>query len=284
MSRGIPEHAVRDSLDSHPDRRPRSRVSKSYTRHTLTTVETRDSSPRGRRLVTSETAPPTTSPTHSDTNMLDTLQRSQTYDGGHRQKVANFLTKASNYMGTAAPSRDSEFKFGKAKEYPTTPGEELVNRELRETETRFNQRREAENQRREAEQEAINALHRQRSRAPSTASRAVDADDGGTITPRPYSIRRRRSSSPPSPDRSIRGRRPRSGTMSSEHRPSAEGGHAGPSSAPQRRATLEVPQTESPGVFRRISTAEPAVSTDEDEADLNPASPTIVISKDSSSP
>jgi len=46
-------------------------------------------------------------------------------DVGNRRKVANVLSNIGNYIGTAAQDRfdDSEFKHGKAVDYPELPGE-----------------------------------------------------------------------------------------------------------------------------------------------------------------
>lgn len=56
-------------------------------------------------------------------------QRSRTTDAGNRRKVAETLSRIGNYLGSAAPDRfdDSDFKHGKAVDFPEIPGEEHRN-------------------------------------------------------------------------------------------------------------------------------------------------------------
>jgi hypothetical protein len=56
-------------------------------------------------------------------------QRSWTTDVGGRRKAARSLSKISQYLSNAAPDRfdDSEFKTGKAVDFPEIPGEERRN-------------------------------------------------------------------------------------------------------------------------------------------------------------
>ncbi|KAH7409750.1 hypothetical protein BKA64DRAFT_570896 [Cadophora sp. MPI-SDFR-AT-0126] len=86
----------------------------------------RSSSKDGRRsLEEIEIAPSTSGPA-----VRTQTKRSWTQsDAGNRRKVANVLTSIGNYIGTAAQDRfdDSEFKHGKAVDYPELPGENYRN-------------------------------------------------------------------------------------------------------------------------------------------------------------
>lgn len=59
-------------------------------------------------------------------------QQSDTVDAGGRRRIARMLTKVGNTFGTASPNRfdDSEFKRGKALDFPEIPGEEGRNSAL----------------------------------------------------------------------------------------------------------------------------------------------------------
>ncbi|KAK0124721.1 hypothetical protein ONS96_008604 [Cadophora gregata f. sp. sojae] len=86
----------------------------------------RSSSKDGRRsLEEVEIVPSTSGPA-----VRTQTKRSWTQtDAGNRRKVANVLTNIGNYIGTAAQDRfdDSEFKHGKAVDYPELPGETYRN-------------------------------------------------------------------------------------------------------------------------------------------------------------
>ncbi|KAI9642351.1 hypothetical protein NHQ30_009155 [Ciborinia camelliae] len=64
-------------------------------------------------------------------------------DVGNRRKVANILTAIGNYVGTAAQFRldDSEFKHGKAVDFPEIPGEDNRNPNLQHIRETYNQPR-----------------------------------------------------------------------------------------------------------------------------------------------
>ncbi|ESZ95869.1 hypothetical protein SBOR_3763 [Sclerotinia borealis F-4128] len=66
-------------------------------------------------------------------------------DVGNRRKVANVLTAIGNYVGTAAEFRldDSEFKHGKAVDFPEIPGEDQRNPKLPHIREAYNQSRDA---------------------------------------------------------------------------------------------------------------------------------------------
>ncbi|QSZ32101.1 hypothetical protein DSL72_001670 [Monilinia vaccinii-corymbosi] len=67
-------------------------------------------------------------------------------DVGNRRKVANVLTAIGNYIGTAAQFRldDSEFKHGKAVDFPEIPGEDQRNPKLQHIREAYNQTRDAD--------------------------------------------------------------------------------------------------------------------------------------------
>ncbi|KAJ8059099.1 hypothetical protein OCU04_012075 [Sclerotinia nivalis] len=67
-------------------------------------------------------------------------------DVGNRRKVANFLTAIGNYIGTAAEFRldDSEFKHGKAVDFPEIPGEDQRNPKLPHIREAYNHTRDAD--------------------------------------------------------------------------------------------------------------------------------------------
>ncbi|CZS88370.1 uncharacterized protein RAG0_00111 [Rhynchosporium agropyri] len=102
----------------------------------------RSSSKDGRRsLAELEIAP------QSSLNLTQTQthhsRRTQS-DFGGRRKVANVLTNIGNYIGTAAQDRfdDSEFKHGRAVDYPELPGEAYRNPKLIQTRREYNPLRE----------------------------------------------------------------------------------------------------------------------------------------------
>lgn len=69
-----------------------------------------------------------------------------TTDVGNRRKVANVLTAIGNYVGTAAEFRldDSEFKHGKAVDFPEIPGEDQRNSKLSHIREAYNPTRDAD--------------------------------------------------------------------------------------------------------------------------------------------
>lgn len=64
-------------------------------------------------------------------------------DVGHRRKVAKVLMRVSDYLGTASQDRfdDSEFKHGKALDFPEVPAEENRNPDLRQIRRVYNHHR-----------------------------------------------------------------------------------------------------------------------------------------------
>ena len=167
-------------------------------------------------------------------------------DAGNRRRVAETLTAIGNYLGTAAPDRfdDSEFKHGKALDFPEIPGEEHRNRAL-------HQIREQYNHSRDAEGNVTPMLREQSSRAGSfTGSVASGLGvEGSSITPRAASPQPPQSPHSPSLFPSpTTPRRPHANTFPVERGSfelqnpllSSSTGSAG-DRLRQRRNTLEVP-------------------------------------------
>jgi hypothetical protein len=94
-----------------------------------------------RRSQTTATGRTWSEPTFSRTP----LPRSQTEgpDLGGRRKIAKALNAISDRLGSANLDT-SAFKRGPALDYPTTPGEEIKNRKLRETQEKYNRARDIE--------------------------------------------------------------------------------------------------------------------------------------------
>ncbi|TAQ89592.1 hypothetical protein B7494_g2065 [Chlorociboria aeruginascens] len=83
--------------------------------------------------------------THS-TSENDQLMRSTTRDAGGRRKVAKALIAVGNHIGTAAHDLfdDSEFKHGKALNFPEVPGEEYRSRTLPQIRKQYDQSRDTD--------------------------------------------------------------------------------------------------------------------------------------------
>ncbi len=156
------------------------------------------------------------------------LHRSQTDgpDMGGRRKIAKALNVISDRLGSANLDT-SAFKRGPALDYPTTPGEENLNRQLRKTKERYNRARDIE---RDADGLATPRL-RSHSRGSfvSVNSQGLGIDLGGS---------------------SSRTHSPRRPTMSTERTSSGDLEKVLSNTTtnsigvmPQRRLTLEVPPT-----------------------------------------
>ncbi|KAH7026597.1 uncharacterized protein B0I36DRAFT_330982 [Microdochium trichocladiopsis] len=91
-----------------------------------------------------------------------TLKRTRTIDAASRRRVAEVFNSMANYLGTAAHDRfdDSDFKQGKAVDFPEIPGEAERN-------SRLGNIREAYNPQRELDGSLTPELRPQRSRASS---------------------------------------------------------------------------------------------------------------------
>ena len=174
-------------------------------------------------------------------------KRSWTVDAGNRRRVAKTLYTIGNLFGTVAYDSfdDSEFKHGKAFDYPLIPGEEHRNRDLHRI-------REHNSQRRDADGSVTPVLREQHSRASSFNSgfgSGIGVEGSSTI-PRaaalPQSLQSPRSPSPPSAPSTLR--RPHASTLpaqrtSFEFQSPASFPSAGSITGglPMRRDTLQVP-------------------------------------------
>lgn len=142
---------------------------------TLGATDMRPSSSNSGGETSSEIVPTTSRPGPGQ------VKRSWTADAGNRRKVAEALTAIGDYLGTAAQDRfdDSEFKRGKAVNYPEVPGEELRNQLLPQIREQYNPSRDADGN-------ATPALRRSRSIAGSfTDSVASEFGvEGSSTTPR----------------------------------------------------------------------------------------------------
>jgi hypothetical protein len=104
-------------------------------------------------------------------------QSSTQHDAGNRLRIAETLIAIGNRLGTAAPDRYdlSEFKHGKAVDFPEIPGEQQRNSNLQEIRDRYNQSRDADGN--------ITPLRRQNSRTGSfTESAASELGEGNRAT------------------------------------------------------------------------------------------------------
>jgi hypothetical protein len=202
---------------------------------------------------TSEIAPTNTrTPSDFGDKVTRSTTRTSTWssDVGNRRKVAKALNAIGNHLGSAAHDQfhGSEFKRGKALDFPEIPGEEHRNRALPQIREQYNQARDDENEE--------NRLKRSHSRSSFTSVASYGVERTSTTPTSPRS---------PSPMRSPTLRIPhaqtfpsrRSGEVSptSPTTPTGTSGDEGPlrgERSRQRRDTLEVP---SPTAARRRSSS-----------------------------
>jgi hypothetical protein len=177
-------------------------------------------------------------------------RRSWTTDTGNRRKVAQGLTAVADYLGTPALDRfdDSEFKHGKAVDFPEIPGEEHRNKALHRIRTQYNPTRDEDGN--------VTPLAREfssHSRAPSINGSFVSGlgIEGVSMAPRsssPHSIRSPLRSSPTGES---------ANTSPIAERGSLERHVSGPSAyigrPRHRRDTLEVPTQAHSSPTRRIT-------------------------------
>jgi hypothetical protein len=106
-------------------------------------TDMRRSLSNGGRETPSEIVPTASRPASGQDHQA---MQSWTADAGNRRKVARALTTISNHLGTAAHDQfdDSEFKHGKALDFPEIPGEEHRNCALRQIREQYNQCRDAD--------------------------------------------------------------------------------------------------------------------------------------------
>lgn len=160
-------------------------------------------------------------------------KRSMTDDVGNRRKVATALNVLGNYLGTASRDQfdDSEFKLGKAQDFPEIPGEENRNRALHHI-------REVYNVPRDEDGNVTPAPRRQTSRAPSVMS-LHEGSKSRAVSPSPGSPQ-----SPPSPSlfRASRASTlPTRRTSSDLHNPASPSGGLTRGRPRLSHDTLEVP-------------------------------------------
>ncbi|ODH45499.1 hypothetical protein GX48_08423, partial [Paracoccidioides brasiliensis] len=211
--------------------------------------------------------------TRSATEQDGQPRQSTIPDSANRRKVARALTRFGIYLSDAAHERlnNSEFKSGKALDFPEIPGEIRRNRDLPHIRNQYNAVRDADGN-------VTPSLRGRSSRAASFASNMSGLNvEGISRDLRPPS----RSPSPSSP--TTTSRRPHSNSLTND-RPST-GNHSLPplsnSSAikthPSRRATLEVPVQTHHGTLRNSTPTSPVHSI-RSIPDSRP--PAIVVSSD----
>ncbi|OJD18333.1 hypothetical protein AJ78_01646 [Emergomyces pasteurianus Ep9510] len=178
-------------------------------------------------------------------------------DSGNRRKVARALTKFVIYLSDAAHERlnDSEFKSGKAQDFPEIPGEIRRNRALPHIRNQYNTYRESEGN-------VTPSLRGRRSRANSFTSSLYGLD----VETASRAARAASRSPSPSPASSpITSQRPHASTIPGDrappeihNRPPASSGAV---NGTQRRATLEVPAQTHHGSPRNHSPGSPGSPT-----------------------
>lgn len=160
-------------------------------------------------------------------------QRPGIPDVGNRRKVANALFTIGNYLGTVAHDQfhNSEFKSGKALDFPEIPGEASRNRALPQIREQYNHSRD--------EERAVTPDNH--SRAGSFISNASGFAGEGSSIASPQSPQSLHSS--PTFPSVARNNRPHANTLSVDVRSQSRSplSFAGATGARPRRDTLEVP-------------------------------------------
>ncbi|KAK8113586.1 hypothetical protein PG984_014112 [Apiospora sp. TS-2023a] len=217
--------------------------------------------------------------TNTNTNNGDEDEGGRPADAGGRRKVAQIFGDLGRYMGTPAPDLfdDSEFRRGRAMDFPEIPGEAVRNPDLEQIRSQYNQPHDSD------EDETPPPLGRSRSRAESFIE-GYDAMCISTISrsaspSRVQSLSRSRSRPP--------GIATRASTMPVVRTP-----HNSPPQSPvtdvrdarpRRRETLEVPspvrQHATSWSNTQPITTQNFTSTEE-APNSDPSPPTIVISPD----
>ncbi|TVY42397.1 hypothetical protein LCER1_G009272, partial [Lachnellula cervina] len=195
------------------------------------------------------------------------LTRSGTSDVGNRRKVAKALNAIGNQLGTAAHVDNTEFKHGKALDFPEIPGEDYRNRALPQIRMQYNQAHEDE--------PPATPLRRQHSRASSFHGSIAS---GLGIEGIPTSPRETSPQSPHSPSTPTTARastlpvgRP---IVQLQNLPTSSSGGTARVRPVRRRDTLEVPSPVHHGHTRNTSESSiPVIAKAEDES-----SPAIVVS------
>lgn len=167
------------------------------------------------------------------------VTRTTTVDDGSRRKVAEAFIKIGNVLGTAARDwlDDSEFKRGRALDFPEVPGEVGRNPDLSRIRSQYNQRRDSAGN--------VTPIPQSRSRAESflSVNSGYGAEDSPTAR-RAGSPRPSQSSfaSPTIQQRPHANSVPMGRTISAPHHLNST--MSGPArTTPVRSSTLEVPST-----------------------------------------
>ncbi|KAI1764388.1 hypothetical protein GGR53DRAFT_322150 [Hypoxylon sp. FL1150] len=210
-----------------------------------------------------------------------TRSRTPVADVGHRRKVAKALLSISDYLGTASQDRfdDSEFKHGKALDFPEIPAEEIRNPDLLHIREVYNQPHDAEDKNHPSKRPSRSGSFAGSvySRPSIETSSAVIMSMSRTMTAPHQSSPVSRSSSPTSP-----GLRHAS-TLPTTHSPSDPEARG---RLRQRRDTLEVPEQSHQSSLRSTQFDSPMAAAPATTTTVNngPGSPIIVISPDPNSP
>lgn len=171
--------------------------------------------------------------TVNEVEIVPTTSRSSAADAGYRRKVRKTLTLMGNYLTTASHDQfdDSEFKHGKALNFPEIPGEVHRNPELPRIREHYNQYPEEDGN-------ITPVLRRQSSRAGSFIGSVTSRPsvEGSSTTPRATSPRMLHASTFPLERTSSELR-----NLSSSTPAGTNGGMM-----KQRSDTLEVPKHHSP--------------------------------------
>jgi len=230
-------------------------------------------SPGGASAVT-DSSPSDTDDVEAPNGRQPKRSWTSTTDVGKRRQVRHALAKLGGvFVGTAHGAFDiSDFRQGRATEFPTIPGEEHRNPDLNRVLRTYNGQRDNHD---EEGGDITPSLNRQRSRANSFRSVASGADgEAGPSTPKA----RRALSRSPSPLRS-RDTFPRERVSLSDV--PAPGSPPSPGSAtpraPTRRVTLTVPSSSHHGHVRNNSSASSPRPT---IIMTGERSPSIVVSPD----
>jgi hypothetical protein len=249
-------------------------------------TDMRHSFSNGGRGTSSEIVPTASRPAPGQGHQA---KRPWTADAGNRRKVAKALIAIGNYLGTAAHDRfdDSEFKRGKALDFPEIPGEEHRNRALPRIREQYNQCRDEDGN-------VTPVLREQRSRAGSFTDSIASGlgVEGSSTTPRAAPPQSPQSPHSPSPSPSpTTPRRPHTSTLLAERTsfepqnpPSSSSASSTGGRLRQRRDTLEVPSP----VHHSPTRNNPSASSITSIVTISEgqSSPAIVVSSDpdSSSP
>ncbi|KAK8064301.1 hypothetical protein PG996_008953 [Apiospora saccharicola] len=221
---------------------------------------------------------------NNTTNNGDEEEGGRPADAGGRRKVAQIFGDLGRYMGTPAPDLfdDSEFRRGRAMDFPEIPGEAVRNPDLEQIRSQYNQPHDSDE-----DEVTPPPLGRSRSRAESFIegydAMGISSISRSASPSRVQSLSRSRSRPPPSP-----GIATRASTMPVVRTP-----HNSPPQSPttdirdgrpRRRETLEVPSPVRPQITswsNTLPTTTQNFTSTEEAPNSERIPPTIVISPDS---